>query len=447
MAAAHLLPLTLTKVAAVVQMLNLGLLLAVLALVRRLAGRLSSAPGVVAGSCVATVLCAPVATWALQGSDSGFVSVWLLVAVIGFAHFEQHREAWPAWFCALLGLGILIRPDVGLYSIAILIVGLTDREQMRTRLLRAGTSIAIVVLSLLLFGQLYYGDPLPNTYYLKATGSPPSLVLSAGLANLLFLLPYLAAPLILATYAVLRQRRDRTVLLCGALIATALLYSIWIGGDWATRYGNRFLAPVLPLLLILAVMGARGLLDRYLVKSLRASAWPGVGLVLVAAVLAITSSTAASRADFYQPSAPTMYWKDNLRNYRHAAYLREQTAPSLSIAVHWAGVLPYFSRRPAIDVLGRSDRHIARLTVPRFYPGHSKWDWDYVLNERRPDMFLIDTRGLSSAAQFKRDYFLVVKNDSLRFYLRRDALIKLRDLDVRLIDLKTGSALENEAGA
>ena len=65
------------------------------------------------------------------------------------------------------------------------------------------------------------------------------------------------------------------------------------------------------------------------------------------------------------------------------------------MAVHWAGVGPYFAERRSIDVLGRSDRSIAHLRVDRFVPGHSKWDWDHVL-DRSPDIIDMESRGLAS---------------------------------------------------
>jgi hypothetical protein len=55
--------------------------------------------------------------------------------------------------------------------------------------------------------------------------------------------------------------------------------------------------------------------------------------------------------------------------------------------VIWAGAIPYFSRRPAIDPLGKSDPVIAALR-PRgaFVPGHDKWDIEYSVGRLTPDL-------------------------------------------------------------
>jgi hypothetical protein len=77
--------------------------------------------------------------------------------------------------------------------------------------------------------------------------------------------------------------------------------------------------------------------------------------------------------------------------------LRDLTTPSATVAVVWAGSTPYFSERPAVDVLGKTDRRIAHQAVrpevfldrdPRiaYYPGHSKWDLAYSVGELRPDV-------------------------------------------------------------
>ena len=52
-----------------------------------------------------------------------------------------------------------------------------------------------------------------------------------------------------------------------------------------------------------------------------------------------------------------------------------------------AGATPYFCDRPFLDLLGKSDRHIARLPpAGPFLPGHNKWDYRYSIGELRPDV-------------------------------------------------------------
>ena len=73
-----------------------------------------------------------------------------------------------------------------------------------------------------------------------------------------------------------------------------------------------------------------------------------------------------------------------------ALAVRDATSPTASVAVTWAGVVPYFSRRPAVDMLGRSDHTIARMARrgEAFWPGHDKWDYAHSVGRLRPDVIV-----------------------------------------------------------
>src|SRR5262249_51144099 len=56
------------------------------------------------------------------------------------------------------------------------------------------------------------------------------------------------------------------------------------------------------------------------------------------------------------------------------------------VAVTAAGTLPYFSRRPALDLLGKTDARVARLDPhPGAAIGHAKFDMDGSLS-KYPDL-------------------------------------------------------------
>jgi len=76
-------------------------------------------------------------------------------------------------------------------------------------------------------------------------------------------------------------------------------------------------------------------------------------------------------------------YADEARYTRLGLLIAASTPEDLRIAVAAAGATPYFSRRPTEDLLGKNDRHVARLK-PRgvFSPGHDKWDYPYSLGER-----------------------------------------------------------------
>ena len=69
-----------------------------------------------------------------------------------------------------------------------------------------------------------------------------------------------------------------------------------------------------------------------------------------------------------------------------AVAIRDNTDPAARVAVHAAGVVPYFSRRHAIDWLGKADRHVARMKPVGRRVGHNKIDPRHSLDELRADM-------------------------------------------------------------
>jgi hypothetical protein len=79
----------------------------------------------------------------------------------------------------------------------------------------------------------------------------------------------------------------------------------------------------------------------------------------------------------------------DIRGARTGLMLRSVTAPEALIAVASAGNIPYFSRRRAIDILGKSDPVIARMApVSGFLPGHNKWNLDHSIRDGGPDLIL-----------------------------------------------------------
>ena len=90
---------------------------------------------------------------------------------------------------------------------------------------------------------------------------------------------------------------------------------------------------------------------------------------------------------------------DEARYTRLGFLLRATTPDDHRIAVAAAGATPYFSRRPTEDLLGKNDKHIARL-LPKgvFSPGHDKWDYEWSLGTRKSQL-IVEPVDLNDAEQ------------------------------------------------
>jgi hypothetical protein len=159
-----------------------------------------------------------------------------------------------------------------------------------------------------------------------------------------------------------------------ALVTVFLIYAAYIaylGGDVLRHY--RFFLPVLPLVMVLAFVGIQRL-------------HPAVRLTLVVLGLVSTPLIAFNYADYLR------YDKDDAGNVRMGLLIKQNTPVTARVADIWAGTTFYYSERYAIDLLGKSDSHIAHLPVVSNgrMPGHNKFDFDYSLGVLKPDLVIAD---------------------------------------------------------
>jgi hypothetical protein len=428
MSAIHTLPVDESRTSAVFQGLNLAALLGIILLGHQLASfGLRRDRGLNLSVAAMVALCFPLQVMTLQGSDTGLIALWLLGCHLVFVRMLEQQQPRTPWFLfLLLAVGPILRLDSLIYALPLLAGTARLPGAALPRLALGAALLAGVVAALLLFGVFYYGDPLPNTYYLKATGQPKLLMLTMGAEQLWWWVQCWALALPLAGVAAYRHWKKpwvRQWVLCFSLTAA---YHVWVGGDLQPNQGSRFLLPSLPFLLILAAEGAAIVVDLLL----RPSDSGGLrrGLCTALCLLAVlTSNSTVSTSEMLSDSRETLLKFYNRRNLANAMFYREFTDPSTIIALHWAGLISYFSHRPVRDVLGKSDRYIARLQVDTFAPGHSKWDWDYELETVKPDIFNKKSRGLANFPKFRSDYVRVDSRLCPEFYIRRDRRALLRD--------------------
>jgi hypothetical protein len=173
------------------------------------------------------------------------------------------------------------------------------------------------------------------------------------------------------------DRRTRSLL---TSLAPPFIYSTIVGGD--DFYPFRFFAHVMPELLVWAALGAARLVN---VRILR---W-GWLFALVVSVVPIST-------DPLQRVVGAGNNGDPFDQIIVAAQLRKNASPDATVAVLAAGIVPYFSRLEAIDLMGKTDPHIAHLPPqPGAAVGHGKVDPDYSF-AKRPD-YVVSYRSLAFA--------------------------------------------------
>ena len=310
------------------------------------------------------VTCPDVVLWAVWGFETT-----LLAFLSTLFYYRLLTRGLDRVAIVALALIPLTRGD-GLYLFAthaLVTLFVVDRAARR----RAISSIALAVIPAfahLLFRKWYYGDWLPNTYYLKVY-RVDHVTMRGFLYARAFLLDH-AIVLALALgsgLAVLRS--DRRALVLFVTLGAALLYVLTTGGDMMGWF--RFFAHVMPLLFVFATIGIARVVTR------------PVARLVWAAILIIG---AVPLVDPFKRLLATDTNGDPEKQLRVALVLKEHALPDSKVAVFCAGIIPYFTRLPAIDLLGKSDRHIAHLPAyPGAMIGHGKVDPEYSLSQN-PDL-------------------------------------------------------------
>lgn len=192
-------------------------------------------------------------TWNLLGME---VSLLLLMtsAAAWMALQSLRRGNFSPWLYVLLGVGTLVRMDMAVPFLAIwLFLCLFDAHRRKEHLLWGGGMLVAFLGGQTLLRFWYYGELLPNTYYLKVTGAPFFLTLKSGLFTFLKFVWSFNPALFVLPLAFALSRKEKSYWLLAGIFAAFCAYSVYVGGDsWEEKGGaNRFIATGLPLFFVL----------------------------------------------------------------------------------------------------------------------------------------------------------------------------------------------------
>lgn len=328
-------------------------------------------------------LSGPAMFWAVGGLEVPVVALLMTVALFAIqGHWDLDGRLSPLLAVIFVGLA-LARPEGAMYGAAF--YGATvwhwrRRGSGQNRAWLAGLAVFLGGLGLYtLWRWRTFGALVPNTYWAKVGGAAGPRV-AAGIEYLGEVTRMTAGLPVLAWLGLWAWRRGPAVRAAALFALLHLAFVVWAGGDWMP--GGRFLAPAVPCLLLLGTAGARRAWDGLCAVSrsravrdlLVFALLVFVGLSLVMERLATREVVRLLRADALQ--RPLV---------EAAAWLEVHAEQGESVAGEEAGLIPFFTGRRYLDLLGINDAHLARL------PGvmHDKMDVDYVVHTWRPDWVLL----------------------------------------------------------
>jgi hypothetical protein len=181
-----------------------------------------------------------------------------------------------------------------------------------------------------------------------------------------------------------------------AIVLAWCAYVVRIGGDFIEF---RFMAPIVPYLVLLICWATQTLVTS---DALR---WVMLGLVVLGSLHHALAFGSSIRPNcLYRPAMrvvaipgatdePVLWSEREVGEYLGTTFAHD---PSVTVAVGAAGVIPFFSKLGAIDIMGLTDRWVARNGTPlRFeqfigglYPGHVRLATVRYLADRRAHLFI-----------------------------------------------------------
>jgi arabinofuranosyltransferase len=334
------------------------------------------------------------AYWSISGLETMFFTFLIFLGLLLLV--ENRLIGVP-----VLALAALTRPEGAFIFGLALIYRQYAKEVNFRRFIIEIILFAALILPQFIFRMVYYGDILPNPFYAKTGWSWDyietgldyvwTFMKHYGFFGILVILPFLTVKAL--------PRRLRMLLF---IVLIYIVYIVMVGGD--VLFGYRFFIVLLPLLYVLFVLSLEQL-------TLRIPA--GGKFRMYAQILVISAGVVAT---FFLP-------RERLESIRglekdlvesmtfQAETLKKVGGDRLTIACTTIGAFGYFSKARIIDMLGLTDREIAK-NAKSIEGLETTWkernyNIPYVM-KREPDLILFST-GLKPSAPAERALFLSSK--------------------------------------
>jgi arabinofuranosyltransferase len=452
MALVHLFPIPLSHTSLVIQIIGAVFLALNLFFVKKVVEHFTDNLFVMLVAVALTAFYAPLNTWGLLGMEVSVLALIVTAAV--WMVITQDINRFSPWTYILLAVSTLIRMDMLIPFVIVIAVMFFVQPQFRKQHLIWGLGL----LFLFLGGQtlaryLYYGEFLPNTYYLKIEGFPLVLRVIRGSYALFHLIYYANWIIFILPLSLFFFRRDWKVNFIFLIILGQIAYSVYVGGDaWEHKGGaNRFISIAMPVYFA-TLAWAMDEIRKSIVAGFKHSSRSSriatissqVAYVVLAAFVLLSFNALLGEwksIERWRLTRDALFLPGNDMNLAKATALEIITKPEATIAVVGAGTIPYFlPDRHMLDIMGKMDPVIAHGPVrspmsiedvtflrPGYdnimRPGHMKWNYAYTFGELKPDVIVSIWVGTTEEAQpyLEKDYVNALIGEKLTVYLRKDS--------------------------
>ena len=311
----------------------------------------------------------------------------------------------------LFGLTVMCRPEGLIYFGFVLFVFVVFKKKGINGVSKFLLGFLMLFLPYFIWRFTYYGYIFPNTYYAKASGFSFQRIIRGftelnWLINNWFFWPLLL--LMVGSFPLLLK--NRTVLFFFALFAINILSFVYVGGDFVIWFGPRFLMPVLPTNIILALIGLW-----YFSGKLSLSMNSSISINLIAGIMVVFLLLQNSWPAF---GDKLLYFTHQMRAWRElSVWMRNELPANTTLATDAVGIVPFYTNFYTIDMFGLIDEYIAHLPVDTGIGtiAHEKYDPKYILS-RKPDCIFsswINEKGEPQSAGLSNSVDAVLADYSL----------------------------------
>ena len=376
----------------------------------------------------AILLYYPLNYWSLMGMETGMLAFFLSAGVLCSVLYSEKLEEKYLWLMSVcFGLAFLTRNDSLLFAVLAFLYcsqTLKNGRKYMYSFLAAGLVYSLFVVGQTVFRYAYYGEIVPNTYTLKLVGMPLMERLKNGWG---FIQPFFkeTSLVLLLALAGLSLKFSKQKLYLFGFFLISVLYQIYVGGDPWNYW--RIMAPAMPFLFILFFKGCVDVLQRIPKLS--------HGLAFIVLLFALTfGGELLVDFRFLRQMSLLNYPYDNGAARKHvniAIAINALTDENATIGVFWAGTIPYYADRVAIDFLGKSDPYIANLPPDlsgemgwlgmNSVPGHNKYDLNYSIKKLLPTYVQEFEVGSQDLNAWGAEHYVNVKYEGIRLYLLKDS--------------------------
>ena len=274
----------------------------------------------------------------METALSSFLVALCAYQVLRFSHHSVKFNLAVVFALTLLALG-LARPDLNIFSISMLFVAIMgcDRPEDRRWLTLSGAFYVLAGATYFLWRWWYFSNLLPLPFYIKST--------APGFYGVPDVLKFLGEPLVVLAFIFGIAAGGRLRGLWFAAIAYILFFT---KPQHLMGEGYRFLMPSLPILIVVGMLGARSLFQRWSFK------------ITTPLMFVATLAASVASIDFNQISFLGLYAKALKSTYGAIGEDLKNEGKKGVVAVSSVGVISYVSDWSVVDMFGLCNAEIAR---------------------------------------------------------------------------------------